>query len=231
MPAVRLSVLVLVAALPTAQAEAQLRDWTARSDRSLDAFLISNLDGRDPAESAEIVEGLALRDDLSVGAFLQHFLAAVGPTAQAKAEYLMRVLLGSFFPADAPAELLARRAAENREALEATVSRLATFHDLALRAEVVRLLPLVRNPAVAAAAEAADLTDTLARQGGLLVPVQAAYALALLDALAAAADQDLLPIVLRMAQACRTPAVLRRAREVARGLVGPPALPAGAALP
>lgn len=210
--------LALAALLLAARPGAALwREFALASDRSWDPVILEALDGATLDERLEILQAVGERDDPFIGRYLEDFLVRRGPDQPVR-EHLMRVLLASAFPREAPPERLAPRVAPNRQGLLAMCARLATFTDPQLCAEVVRLIPLLDGGRADLLALVGQLAERLAASGGRLDPREDGLLLDALEAMGRIGSPDFLEPALAVARLSRERPVVEAARELARAL-------------
>lgn len=193
------------------------REFALGSDRSDDSLILEALEDATLDERLEILEAVGERDDPFIGRYLEDFLLRQGPDRPVR-EHLMRVLLASAFPREAPLERLAARVAPNRASLLAMCTRLATFSDPQLCAAVVRLIPLLEGGHADLLALVGRLTKRLQASGGLIDPRENGLLLDALEAMRRVGSLDFLEAALAVARLSRERVVVETAREVARAL-------------
>jgi len=215
-----LLLLALLALLGAAAPAAALwHELALASDRRFDDVMLDILEGATLDEKLEILAAIGQRDDPEIGAYLDDFLGR-HPAQPALSEHLLRILLDSAFPRDAPPDRLAARVAPNQAALLAAAARLASFSDPQLCAAIARVVPLLPGGRADLLGLVDRLVDRMERTDGLLDPRENGLLLDALEAARAIGSPDFLEPVLSVARLSRERVVVERARAVALVLAG-----------
>jgi hypothetical protein len=206
-------------------AGADITNWIAVSDRRDNALIAATITGSPLRNQIAIITALGARKDFYVSEIIDCLAFTRSPRDVPHMDYLLRLLLSSVFlsgdgaagDGGVAAECRARLLA-NQASFDKLVMGLASFPDLQLRAEIVRLIPCSGSPQHRGAllAESDMLLEMLA--DGKLTAAQEDYVLTWLLAVERIGDPVFLEPCLRIYERSSQPAVNRLARRVIQGL-------------
>jgi hypothetical protein len=202
-------------------------DFTARSDRGDDSFLVSALEEGDFETRLAICESIGSRSEPDAQAILSWILAGYSKGKVHQAELLLRVALVSLFerPSDGPAR--AARITANAGVLSEIAQAIGTLTDPQLRGTIVRLLPLLdKNVGLKALMETGTgIVQTLKQTGGRLSPQETSLALDYLQGVKAMGTADFFDPCLEMARLSRDKSLVTAARGAASAVSSAPESP------
>jgi hypothetical protein len=142
-PDKRVPVVALLAAAALSAAASDWHRFVAESDRSSNPMIIELLAGSDTADRLDIVSALGERKDPYVEDIIQGICLGFDSRADFQREYLLRTLLGSLLDSSLPSDVLADRAAANRDELERLIRGMDGMHDPLLRNELIQIMELL----------------------------------------------------------------------------------------
>jgi len=197
-------------------------DFTARSERTDDSFLVTALEEGDFETRVAICEAMGKRAEPDAQAILSWLLAGYSKGKIYQAELLLRLALVSLFESPSGEPARAARFAANGEVLGDLARSIGTLKDPQLRGTIVRFLPrLDRSAGLRALMDTgAGIVETLSRAGGLLSPQETSLAFDYLQAVKTIGTRDFFEPCLEMARLSRDKGLVAAARGAASAVLG-----------
>ena len=129
----------LVHLTPTSLLAFDVSDFVQRSDRRHNSVIIEYIKNGTLESTVTILSALSRRKDNYIENIIENILTMYTTDKNHIMEYLLRVLIFSFFHPLLPPEILSDRVSENKEAILSMLSRQTDFIDPLLRASLLQI--------------------------------------------------------------------------------------------
>ncbi len=122
-----------------------IKDIIKNSSRDMNSTIISWINDYDLETSKAILDSMVLRKDYYIGDIINNLAYNFSYRNKYKKEYLLRILINSFFYSPESISSLSLRIKINSYAINDLTNKILSFKNNQLRSEILKLIPYTNN--------------------------------------------------------------------------------------